>query len=301
LHYQEAVTLKNEAISLTKDIYSNQLSESLANQKTEQTLKIKEKEIKSVKEKTKLYLVIASLSFFLMVVTFIALYILRKQSRELSEKNKLIKKSLNEKELLIKEMHHRVKNNFQLITSLLELQTEEIKGQKIIEHLEKGKSRIKSMSLIHQKLYRTKSSLIKFDDFINILVNELIFLYKFEEHLELDINVKEIYFDVDTAIPLALILNELITNALKYGFCKQRKNLLIISLTKISKDNYKLNFKDNGLGLKDNFTISELKSSGLKLVERLVKQLQGSLEITNQPGVKFEILFKDTKMRKEII
>ena len=236
-----------------------------------------------------------------MVFPFITLKRFRKQSAMLIQKNNLVEKSLKEKELLIKEMHHRVKNNFQLITSLLDLQTEEIKDQNVIELLEKGKSRIKSMSLIHQKLYSNQSGLVKFDDFINSLVKELTFLYKHEDDLSLDIHVNEIYFDLDTAIPLALILNELVTNAFKYAFKEQEKNKLYISLLKNPSKNYELIFKDNGPGLPTAFNIANSQSSGLKLVERLVKQLQGNLQITNHLGAKFKILFKDTKMRKEII
>ncbi|MHB0755608.1 sensor histidine kinase [Polaribacter sp. M15] len=300
-YYNEALAYKHKAIELTRKIYSEELSASLASFKITEAQKAKEKEIKSEKELTKLYLIIALLCFFLLIFTFATLKRLRKQSSILIQKNNLVEKSLREKELLIKEMHHRVKNNFQLITSLLDLQTEEIQDQNVIKLLEKGKSRIKSMSLIHQKLYSNQSGLVKFDDFINSLVKELTFLYKHEDDLSLDIHVNEIYFDLDTAIPLALILNELVTNAFKYAFKEQEKNKLYISLLKNPSKNYELIFKDNGPGLPTAFNIANSQSSGLKLVERLVKQLQGNLQITNHLGAKFKILFKDTKMRKEII
>lgn len=299
--YDEALVYKQKAVVLTRKIYSEDLSESLANYKTEQAIKVKEKEIDSEKEKTRLYLIIALLCFVLLIITFFILRKLRKQSIELTQKNILVKKSLQEKELLITEMHHRVKNNFQLITSLLELETNEIKDQRIHQLLEKGKNRIKSMSLIHQKLYSNKTDLIQFDEFINSLIKELSFLYKYDNDLKVTLNIKEISFDVDTAIPLALILNEIITNSFKYAFKNQQKNKLFISLKKASKENYELIIKDNGLGLEENFNIKEAKSSGLKLVERLVKQLQGNLTITNESGAKFRILFKDTKTRKETI
>ncbi|WP_439130770.1 sensor histidine kinase [Polaribacter sp.] len=300
-YYKEALDYKHSAIEITRKIYSQELSESLATFKTEQAVKIKEQEIILEKEKTNLYLIIASLCFALFLIAFFVVRKLKKQSAELSKTNKLVKKSLEEKELLIKEMHHRVKNNFQLITSLLELQTEEIQDEKVIELLEKGKSRIKSMSLIHQKLYASQSDLIKFDEFIHLLVQELTFLYKYEDNLSLEINVNEIYFDVDTAIPLALILNELVINSFKHAFKKQQNNTLYISLLKKSTNNYELIFKDNGPGFMNNFRIQDTKSAGLKLVERLVKQLQGSMQITNQSGVRFQILFKDTLTRKQII
>ena len=300
-NFQEAINLKNEQISLNKEIYSNQLSESLAQQKTEQALKIKEKEIEIEKEQTKLYLIIALLCFFLLIISFISIKKLKRQSEQLTDKNILINKSLDEKELLIREMHHRVKNNFQLITSLLDLQTEEVEDNDVKAIFEKGKSRIKSMSLIHQKLYGTDSGLIKFDDFIRLLVRELSFLYKCDENLKLDINVKEFYFDVDTAIPLSLILNELITNAFKYAFKNSMDNVLHISLEKTPDNHYLLVFKDNGIGIPEGFNKIATKGAGLKLVSRLVRQLQGKLKLINDSGAKFEILFKDTKERKKTV
>ena len=298
--YKKAIEYKDKSVKLNQKIYSEELSNSLANFKTSQVVKETEKQLVFEKEKTRLYFIIAVLSFVIMIITILVLRKLRKQSHQLTEKNNLVKIALKEKELLITEMHHRVKNNFQLITSLLELQTQEIEDQNVIDLLEKGKSRIKSMSLIHQKLYRNESGLIKFDEFINLLVKELAVLYKYDENLKLDINVKEVYFDVDTAIPLALILNELITNSFKYAI-KNNNNNLYISLSKISQENYELIVKDNGLGLKEEFNIQDTETSGLKLVERLVRQLQGGLKITNESGAKFQILFKDTKTRKEII
>jgi two-component sensor histidine kinase len=234
-------------------------------------------------------------------VTFLVLRKIRKQSAEIAQKNKMIKKSLEEKELIIKEMHHRVKNNFQLITSLLDLGSDDIKDPQILEILDKGKSRIKSMSIINQKLYGNESGLIQFDEFINLLVKELRFLYKYDDNLDLKVAVNEIYFDVDTAIPLALILNELITNTFKYAFKNQSENILMISLKKNVNNNFELIVKDNGQGLDKDFSINSLKSSGLKLVQRLVRQLQGKLELTNISGLQFKILFKDTQTRKQTV
>ncbi|MDG1396820.1 MAG: sensor histidine kinase [Polaribacter sp.] len=303
-YYLEALEYKHQALNLTKKIYSEELSESLANYKTfkaEEIVKAKEKEIILEKEETRLYFIITLLCLFLLVVSFVVLRKIRKQSVEIAQKNKIVKKSLEEKELIIKEMHHRVKNNFQLITSLLDLGTDEIKDAKIIEILDRSKSRIKSMSLINQKLYGNESGLIQFDEFINLLVKELRFLYKYDNNLDLKVAVNEIYFDVDTAIPLALILNELITNTFKYAFKNEAGNILMISLKKNVNNNFELIVKDNGQGLDKDFNIDRLKSSGLKLVQRLVKQLQGELELTNISGLQFKILFKDTHTRKQTV
>lgn len=298
-YYKEALDYKHQALELTRKIYSEELSKSLAEFETQHALYDKEIEIDNEKQKTRLYLIIALFSFFLLVITFTVLKKIRKYSGELESKNILVKKSLEEKEIIIKEMHHRVKNNFQLITSLLDLQTNEIEDKRLIEILNKGKSRIKSMSLIHQKLYNNNSGLIKFDEFINLLVKELTYLYKFDDELEIKLDVNEIYFDVDTAIPLALILNELITNSLKYAFYHKKEKTLLISLYKEQKEDFTLIVKDSGLGLAKDFNINKLNSSGLKLVSRLVKQLQGNLKITNESGAKFQILFKDTVTRKQ--
>lgn len=293
-----ALKYKDEAIRLTQKTYSKDLSESLANYKTEQAIKEKELEIKYEKERTTLYGVIALLAFILFVITLLVLRKIKRQSKQLSDKNKIIEEALHEKELLIKEVHHRVKNNFQIVASLLELQTKGIEDEKALELANEGKNRVKSMALIHQELYKEESGLINFDDYIKLLIKELSSMYAATNKVVTSIASKDIKLDVDTAIPLGLIINEIITNSYKYAFKDDKNNSLAIVIEKIKEDDYKLVIEDNGPGLAKNFDIKKAKSLGLRLVNRLVKQLHGTLKQTNTKGAKFEIYFKDTSSRQ---
>ncbi len=292
-----ALGYKDKAINLTRKIYSEDLSKSLANYKTEQAVKEKEKELTHEKEKTTLYGVIALLAFVLFIITLLVLRKIKKQSKQLSDKNKIIEESLKEKELLVKEVHHRVKNNFQIVSSLLELQTKGIEDKKALELANQGKNRVKSMALIHQKLYQNESGLIDFDEYIKLLIRELSSMYSSSNIVKTSISSKNMFFDVDTAIPLGLIINEIITNSYKYAFKNDKENNLSISIEKEKENNYKLIIEDNGPGLATNFDVKKAKSLGLRLVNRLVKQLHGTLKQSNIKGAKFEIYFKDTSAR----
>lgn len=293
-----ALNYKDKAIIITRKVYSQDLSESLANYKTEQAVKEKEKEVKHAQEKTKIYSIFTIFAVVLLFIALLVLIKIRKQSKELSEKNKIIEEALKEKELLVKEVHHRVKNNFQIVSSLLELQTKGIEDEKALELANEGKNRVKSMALIHQKLYQNESGLIDFDEYIKQLIKELSSLYSSYKNVNTIVTSKDVMFDVDTAIPLGLIINEIITNSYKYAFQKNENNNLKISLSKEANEDYKLIIEDNGPGLSDNFDVKKAKSLGLRLVNRLVKQLHGNLIQTNVNGAKFEISFKDSNARQ---
>ena len=223
----------------------------------------------------------------------------KKQTRLLNIKNNEIEKSLNEKELLLKEVHHRVKNNFQTVSSLMELQMGEIKDKKALEIIIEGQNRINAMALIHKRLYLSDDiSKVNFYDYTGQLVKEISSLYQACK-IETTLRVIDVHLDIDTAIPLGLIINELITNAFKHAFSEDRNNALIITLTN-KNTNYILKIADNGEGLSENFNIMETKSLGLRLINLLSKQLHGSFNYQYDGGGIFEITFKDKAQRKEI-
>ncbi|MFT5820504.1 MAG: two-component sensor histidine kinase [Crocinitomix sp.] len=223
----------------------------------------------------------------------------KKQTQVLDEKNALVNKSLYEKELLFKEVHHRVKNNFKTVSSLLELQSKGVQHEKALENINEGKNRIKAMALIHKKLYQGEDiSTVDFQTYTKQLSEEIISLYNLKE-LELEVNTEGCHLDIDTSIPLGLILNELITNACKYAF-ESGRGKLSITLSKATKEYYLLVVKDNGKGLPIDLDLSKIKSLGLRLVQRLTKQLQGTFNYISSNGSVFEIRFKDTVHRKEI-
>jgi len=301
--FEKAMEYKSKEVELTKKIYSEELSNSLANFNIEQAVKVKEKEVEYEKEKNKLYAIIIFLAIIFLVISLFVILKIKKQSKELSEKNIIINNALDEKELLIKEVHHRVKNNFQVITSLLEFQSEEIEDEKAIKLFNDGKNRVKSMALIHQKLYKNLGDFIDFNDYINSLLKEISFVHQSkEEEVVKVIKVENIFFDVETAIPLGLIINEIITNTYKYAF-KDKKNeinKILIAIEKQKDRSYKLIIEDNGIGIAKDFNIESSKSIGLKLVKRLIKQLHGTFVLIRNPSTRFELTFKDSSIRSQI-
>ncbi|NCT10195.1 MAG: sensor histidine kinase [Flavobacteriia bacterium] len=295
--FKEALAVKDQSILLTRKIYSQDLSKSLADFKIEQTIKTKQKEIEHEQEKNKLYLIIIILGAVFFIISLLIIRKIMNQSKELTTKNKIIYKTLKEKELLIKEVHHRVKNNFNIVASLLELQSQEISDKKTLDLVNEGKNRVKSMALIHQKLYQNDSGLVDFDEYLRLLTKEITSIHTLKDKVITEISSENIFFDVDTAIPLGLIINEIITNAYKYAFSDEKENKLFISIHKL-ENHYQLIIQDNGSGIPEDFDIKTAKSLGLRLINRLVKQLYGTLNQVNDNGARFEINFKDNYTRK---
>ncbi len=244
------------------------------------------------------------LGFGLALIIIVALFIYvdsrrrKLQNKILEEKNQIINKTLHEKELLLKEIHHRVKNNFQTITSLLELQSREVSDEKAIANIEEGQSRIRSMALIHQRLYQKSDlSVIDMQDYLEQLTNQIIYNHNIK-NVNLSLSAEKIMLDIDTSIPVGLILNELITNSCKYAFHDGSGHQLQISITCPEKGTYILVYHDSGPGLPQNRVPENLSTLGLRLVHRLARQLQGTLNYKYLDGSRFEVVFYDTEYRK---
>jgi two-component sensor histidine kinase len=221
------------------------------------------------------------------------------QSARIQEE-KLIK-SLEEKEILLKEIHHRVKNNMQIISSLLNLQSGYLKDKGAVDALKDCQGRIMSMAMIHENLYRSKPLTgIKFKDYIDFLVKNIFHTYNVNTELfEVDIDADEVYLDIDTAIPCGLIINELLTNSIKHAYPEGTGGQLNI---KIDQDDgkYYLQVADDGMGLPAKLDITNTGSLGLLLVNSLVKQLEGKLEVYREKGTIFQISFKKVEYPKRI-
>jgi two-component sensor histidine kinase len=206
------------------------------------------------------------------------------------------KKADEEKEALLKEIHHRVKNNLQIISSLLSIQTDNLEDTKVIDAVQESQSRVKAMALIHQLLYQDKDlAHINFGTYLPQLVNALSSIFK-KEGLKViqDIDVKDMAFDIDTAIPLGLIVNELVANAFKYAYNGDAEGKLTIMIDTIKNKEYLLTVADNGPGLPENTNIQELSSMGLRLVTILTNQLDGTFSYTYNKGSVFTVKFSDT-------
>ncbi len=226
---------------------------------------------------------------------------LGKQQNELIKKQSdKLEKNNAEKELLLKEIHHRVKNNLQVISSLLELQSQNITDESALSAVSDGQTRVKSMALIHQNLYQNQDiGRISFKDYAEQLVKQISAIYGTKKNIDVVIDSKPIFLDIDTSIPLGLILNELISNSYKYAF-KEDAGKINIKLEERKEGSYVLSCSDSGVGLPEGFDISKTTSLGLKLVRRLCKQLYGTVSHENKNGTNFTITFKDTDARKTI-
>jgi len=203
-----------------------------------------------------------------------------------------LQSSLIEKEILLREIHHRVKNNLQTISSLLDLQAESISDPKSLEAFRSSQSRIRSMALIHERLYKSENlSRIKACEYIKNLTEYLESTFIAQSgSIELKTEVEDIYLSLDVAIPCGLIINELVSNAMKSAFSGRKNGKLFVQLRIYNTKYLKLIVKDNGIGISVK-TENESSSLGLQLVGLLVKQINGNLTLDNSNGTTFEITF----------
>ena len=204
-----------------------------------------------------------------------------------------IKQSLREKEALLREVHHRVKNNMAVVSSLLSLQARTIKDATVRSLFEESRQRVKSMALIHEKLYQTEDlSSINFEDYIKSIVSEIISLYRIDTSaITTELCIEGIELDLVSAVPCGLIINELLTNAFKYAFPDNRRGVLSVHFTK-TDDTYRLAIKDNGVGLPEGFDYKEASTLGLQLVNILTEQLGGTVQIKSDKGTEAVVTFR---------
>ena len=208
--------------------------------------------------------------------------------------------ALHDKDLLLKEIHHRVKNNLQIVSDLLQLQKDGIPNDSSSEILSDGQSRVISMALIHQNLYNNEDlSTVRFDVFLKAIIDQIMELFSINNRkIKANLSIDDIQLDIDTAIPLALISNELITNAYKYASNSHNVVTIDIGLKEIEKGNYILTFKDNGPGLPEKINTTKSSTLGMQLIKGLAQQLSGTVEYTFNSGSLFTIKFKDSKTRE---
>ena len=213
---------------------------------------------------------------------------------EFKKINEELIKSLNEKELILKEIHHRVKNNLQVVSSLLRLQSESITDETAIGYLKMSEQRVKSMALIHQQLYRTKDlSQIDFREYLEDLCNYLFFAYDISfSRVTLNIDVDKIFFGIDTALPCGLIVNELVTNSIKHAFPGYNIGNLLVSLKKDITGKYLLRIRDDGQGAQK-IDFEKTTTLGMELVKTLTEQLEGEIKVNVDSGTDITITFFD--------
>lgn len=201
--------------------------------------------------------------------------------------------SLKEKEQLLKELHHRVKNNMQIIISMLKLQTVNEKDKRLLALVQDSQNRISAMALVHEMLYSTKDFVFtRLKEYVDFLAASLFMSYAPPSHniaLELDID-EEIYFEIDYMIPLGLILNEMMSNSLKHAFPKGVGKITLSA--RINDDDwYRITYSDNGVGLPADFDIQKSETLGIQLIVMLTEQLDGKVELNRDNGLSYELQF----------
>lgn len=292
-NYDKALDLIKRVSSINEEFYEG----SMKNLESELVIKyetgkkdqaIAERDSKLEQTKKVQYLTIG-IAGTLGLLLLTLLYFFRKNgqtNQELAEKNK-------ENELLLKEIHHRVKNNLQTISSLLNLQSESISDKNALNAVQESKNRVASMAMIHQKLYQGENlAAIEMKDYFKTIGSAIIDSFgKKAKQVSLDVEMGQIELDVDTAVPIGLITNELITNSLKYAFDEENGGKIKISLSKEKDELYKLEISDNGTGL----TSEEENSSGFGtlLVQLLSTQLNGQLKKKSNNGTVVSLSFRD--------
>ena len=207
-----------------------------------------------------------------------------------------IRSALEEKGLLLREIHHRVKNNLQIIISLFNLQTSYVADENAYKALKEGQDRIKSMALIHERFYQSDGlSKIDFDDYIRRLSENLMQSFKVtNEKVSLIIHAEKISLDIDTAVPCGLVINEIVSNSLKHAFKNIEHGEILIELNQTEPDRFRLVISDNGVGMEEGFSLETSDSLGIQLIQALTDQLEGKMEIVTSVnnGVKYIINFK---------
>lgn len=241
-----------------------------------------------------------ALIFGLSLVTLLAFLAWRlknikaKNNIELTSKNHQISKALEEKNILLREIHHRVKNNLQVISSLLKLQSQYIEDEGAIKAIAEGRNRVHSMALLHQNLYKEDNLTgVNMKEYFTNLIEGLFDAYKIT-NIKLVTEIEDLTLDIDTVIPLGLIANELVSNALKHAFENVKNGVLTVKL--MEKDEHLIfNVKDNGKGYDENLVAEGKKSFGQKLIKSLSDKLEADVQVTTTTGTDVTLSIKDYK------
>ena len=295
--YKQALMMKNQHFVYFDSLKQEQREEAIyeleakyqselrRNELNELKMQSQQAEIKLATQKNKqVILILTSLVFLILIIVFILRS--RNASRHalvLQGKNEQIATALSEREILLKEIHHRVKNNLQVISSLLNLQVEELE-EEAAAAVRDGQYRVKSMALIHQKLYQENDLIgVRVGDYLESLIDELVDVF-FGDSREIDVKVNagSIKLDVDTLIPLGLIINELVTNSLKYAFEGVCQPILEVKITEVESVLH-VYVRDNGVGM-DSSRLEELNGFGWKMIRSLCRQLKATIAVKQDEG-----------------
>lgn len=308
-HYSKLVIEVDDSIEQTMDKELGDEFEFNYNEaRNRELIKAKDKEVAAQKEKNKNQWIVFSI-IGSVLLTFLGMLVysnrqknklnvqLSEQKEAIAQKNLIIDSALKEKEVLLKEIHHRVKNNLQVISSLLNLQSKGITDEHAKQVLEDGKERIQAIALIHHRLYQNEVlSYITMQDYLPDLINQLKRTYvSVEKHIHTTIETNEVRISMDTAVPLGLIVCEMITNAYKHAFVGRENGEIWVELKPTTNHGYfELVIEDNGVGIGDEINFPAEGSLGAEIITALSEQLNGELSMaSSEKGTKFTLIFQD--------
>lgn len=244
--------------------------------------------------------IVLTLLLIILIISIIAFFqkqksnkLLQKKQEEINIKNDSLQHLVTEKEWLLREIHHRVKNNLHMVVGLLASQTEFIKSKEALEAISDSQHRVQAMSIIHQKLYQTETlSHINMSTYILELTEYLNSSFEAKCPIRFVLEIDSVEFPLSHSIPIGLMINEAITNAIKYAFPDCGDCIIGISLTIVTDQIFRLRIWDNGIGLPDNFDIDETNSLGMRLIQGLSSDIHGDLKIFNNNGNTIEVTFE---------
>jgi two-component sensor histidine kinase len=293
-NYKEAIEAFAIYDSLKKEVFIENSNKRMSLLQSEFDLAAKEDTIqgmeKMIKRQSSTQTLISIIAGLLLILLMV-LYVTYQNNKK---KNKLLLQQTEEKEFLLKEIHHRVKNNLGIVSSLLDLQAEKIKDPKIIAAIEESRNRVYSMSMIHQKLYQGKNlSSISMKEYLIDLSQHIMDSYGGEGRIEFDYDLDDMQLDVDSAIPMGLIVNELLTNSFKHAFPDNEKGLIQITCRRLFEERILLEVSDNGVGLLEFHKEDDQgRGFGTQLIDLLIQQLDGSIMTLNGLGTKIRMEFE---------
>ena len=303
LEYQKMnMNWRDSIYNEEKDAQIAELVERYESEKSKQELKeakaqieLQELKVRRQKVQQRILIGVSVSVLLILILVFLQLRTRKKNNAILREKNAIINESLQEKEILLKEIHHRVKNNLQFISSLMNLQARHVSDPKTLSVLNEGKSRVQSMALVHQKLYQEENLKgVDMRDYIKTLMDNLVHSYDVTDRIAITQNVADLVLDIDSAMPIGMIVNELVINAFKYAFHEGQSGEVRISLTP-NEDKLNLTIEDNGVGLPAEFSVDKSEQFGLNLVQSLAQKLKAKIDINSDQGTRIVLTIHQFK------
>ena len=296
-NWEEAFAMEQLFTKLKDSIQNDKIDESIIIKETTFDLEQKEKEIELLSAKNELQrltlrnnrIVLCIAILGILLISLITLFIKRVLNKN-KIASKLLRQQNEEKQVMMKEIHHRVKNNLQVVNSLLRLQSKEVEDSSVVDMFKNTQRRVLSMAKLHENMYSTENlKVINVKKHLSGLVSDIIDSYGLGKEINVELNIIDEEFSIKTLLPLSLIVNEVITNSLKHAFVNKQKGNVTLELIKTSDENYEMIIGDDGIGF---HPLDESSGLGTKLINIFSKQLNGTIQLLEKSGAFYHLKFK---------